>query len=104
MFNIHAKSHCIENVLATFYLRYIESVLATFYLRYGYADFATTEEAQSALELTDSELDGRKIRIDISTPRGSGTPRGSRGGRGEMMFLFAPFMLSDMRYQHLASW
>lgn len=52
--------------------------------RFGYADFATEEEAKSALDLTDSELDSRKIRIDISTPRDSGTPRGGRGGRGKI--------------------
>ena len=55
----------------------------TFCFRFGYADFATSEEATKALELTESDVDGRNVRIDLATPRGDfGSPRGGGGGRG----------------------
>jgi nucleolin len=50
---------------------------------FGYVEFETPEQAAKALELKDTEVDGRAINVDIShgksTP-GAGTPRG--GGAG----------------------
>ena len=60
--------------------------------RYGYVEFTSSKDAQNAMELNGSDLDGRELRVDIATPRrssgggntprggGRGTPRGSRGG------------------------
>ncbi|KAJ3383898.1 hypothetical protein HDU84_003301 [Entophlyctis sp. JEL0112] len=36
---------------------------------YGYVEFADAESAKKALEMAGSSLDGREIRIDLSTPR-----------------------------------
>jgi nucleolin len=50
---------------------------------FGYVEFETPEQAAKALELKDTEVDGRPINVDVShgksTP-GAGTPRG--GGAG----------------------
>jgi len=50
---------------------------------FGYVEFETPEQAAKALELKDTEVDGRAINVDVShgksTP-GAGTPRG--GGAG----------------------
>ncbi|KAJ2615028.1 nuclear localization sequence binding protein [Coemansia sp. RSA 1804] len=55
---------------------------------YGYVEFDSVEAAASAMEWNGSDLDGRNIRLDYSTPRqggsggGSGGRGGFRGGRG----------------------
>ena len=53
---------------------------------FGYVDFETPEQAQRALELKDTEVDGRAINVDFSNGKSSsnGTPRGGAGGdRGQ---------------------
>ncbi|KAJ1663898.1 nuclear localization sequence binding protein [Coemansia sp. RSA 1813] len=47
---------------------------------YGYVEFETVEEAASAMQWNNTDLDGRNIRLDYSTPRPSGGNGG--GGRG----------------------
>lgn len=48
---------------------------------YGYVEFSTPEAAKKALELTGQNVDGREIRVDVSTPR---PPRDNNaGGRAE---------------------
>jgi nucleolin len=48
---------------------------------YGYVEFSTPEAAKKALELTGQNVDGRDIRVDLSTPR---PPRDNNaGGRAE---------------------
>ncbi|KAJ1731390.1 nuclear localization sequence binding protein [Coemansia sp. Benny D160-2] len=53
---------------------------------YGYVEFDSVEAAASAMEWNGSDLDGRNIRLDYSTPRQGGNGGGSggsfRGGRG----------------------
>ena len=58
---------------------------------FGYVDCADKATLKKALEFDGSELDGRTIRLDESTPRtggntpnrgGRGTPRGRGGPRG----------------------
>jgi nucleolin len=52
---------------------------------FGYVDFETPEQAEKALELKDTEVDGRAINVDISHGKsapGAGTPRGGGGGAG----------------------
>ena len=53
---------------------------------FGFVTFADGEQAQGAVEqLSDSELDGRKIRVDLAIERdnrGGGGGGGGRGGRG----------------------
>ncbi|KAJ2519891.1 nuclear localization sequence binding protein [Coemansia sp. RSA 1939] len=48
---------------------------------YGYVEFDSVEAAASAMEWNGSDLDGRNIRLDYSTPRQGGNGGGS-GGRG----------------------
>ena len=36
---------------------------------YGYVEFNTAEQATKAIGFTGTDLDGREVRIDISTPR-----------------------------------
>lgn len=52
-------------------------------------EFSSGEQAKKAMEeMTDGDLAGRTLRIDMATPRtpggsdrgGRGTPRGGRGG------------------------
>ncbi len=66
------------------------TVILLFYFSFGYADFATAEEANAAKELNGIELDGRTLKLDISTPRRQETPRG-RGGRGGGNIAFQLF-------------
>jgi len=51
---------------------------------FGFVTFSSPEEARAAQEsLADSELDGRRIRVDTATERGGGGGGGGgRGGRG----------------------
>ena len=58
---------------------------------FAHVEFDTPEAAKSALELNGGDLDGRQLRLDLSTPsrRGGGFGggfgggnRGDRGGRG----------------------
>lgn len=52
---------------------------------FGFVEMATSEEAQRAIsELNGKDLDGRKITVNVSTPRtpGSGGGRGPGGPRG----------------------
>ncbi|KAJ2654917.1 nuclear localization sequence binding protein, partial [Coemansia sp. RSA 1200] len=51
---------------------------------YGYVEFDSVEAAASAMEWNGSDLDGRNIRLDYSTPRqgGNGGSGGRGGGRG----------------------
>lgn len=50
---------------------------------YGFVTFETEEAANKAVELTDSELDGRKLNVQIAVPRDENEPRRGRGrGRG----------------------
>ncbi len=47
---------------------------------FGYVDFETPEQAQKALELKDTEVDGRAINVDLAQAKTSTTdsPRGDR--------------------------
>ena len=47
---------------------------------FGYVDFETPEQAQKALELKDTEVDGRPINVDLAQAKTSNTdsPRGDR--------------------------
>ena len=48
---------------------------------FGFVEMATTEEAERALgALNNTNLDGRNIRVDKATPRGSGPRPGGFGG------------------------
>ncbi|OKL58202.1 hypothetical protein UA08_06769 [Talaromyces atroroseus] len=48
---------------------------------YGYVEFSSVDEARQALtDLQGTEIGGRSIRLDFSTPRAQGD--GGRGGRG----------------------
>jgi hypothetical protein len=48
---------------------------------FGFVEMATTEEAERALGgLNNTNLDGRTIRVDKATPRGSGPRPGGFGG------------------------
>ena len=48
---------------------------------FGFVEMATTEEAERALGgLNNTNLDGRTIRVDKATPRGSGPRPGGYGG------------------------
>jgi hypothetical protein len=48
---------------------------------FGFVEMATTEEAERALgALNNTNLDGRTIRVDKATPRGSGPRPGGYGG------------------------
>src|SRR5256885_5012837 len=48
---------------------------------FGFVEMATTEEAERALGgLNGANLDGRAIRVDKATPRGSGPRPGGFGG------------------------
>ncbi|KAJ2845874.1 nuclear localization sequence binding protein [Coemansia brasiliensis] len=49
---------------------------------FGYIEFDSLEASASALEWNGSDLDGRNIRLDYSTPRANAGERGERGGRG----------------------
>src|SRR5712691_9703910 len=49
---------------------------------FGFVEMATTEEAERALSgLNGANLDGRAIRVDKATPRGSGPRPGGFSGR-----------------------
>ena len=48
---------------------------------FAHVEFETAEAAQKALSLHEQELDGRQLRVDLSSARGSGGGAG-RGGRG----------------------
>ena len=50
---------------------------------FAHVDFDSEEGVQKALELNGKELDGRALKIDVSTPKqGGGNRGGNRGGRG----------------------
>ncbi|KAJ5930586.1 hypothetical protein N7466_006079 [Penicillium verhagenii] len=50
---------------------------------FGYVQFGSVEEAQNAhTQLAGTEIDGRPLRLDFSTPRPAGGDRGGFGGRG----------------------
>ena len=50
---------------------------------FAHVDFDSEEGVQKALELNGKELDGRPLKIDVSTPKqGGGNRGGNRGGRG----------------------
>ncbi|KAJ2859534.1 nuclear localization sequence binding protein, partial [Coemansia erecta] len=51
---------------------------------YGYIEFDTVEAAANAMQWNGTDLDGRNIRLDYSTPRtnGGGGRGGGRGGFG----------------------
>lgn len=46
---------------------------------FGHVDFDTPENAQKALSLAGTPVDGREIRCDLSQPK-TGGPGGNRGG------------------------
>ena len=49
---------------------------------FGYVDFETPEQAQAALKLKDTEVDGRAINIDIASSKPTGeTPKSDRAQR-----------------------
>lgn len=50
---------------------------------FGYVDFETPEQARKALELKDTEVDGRAINVDVSHGKSAptGGPRGAGGDR-----------------------
>jgi len=45
-----------------------------------HVDFDSEEAVQKAMALTNTELDGRALRVDASTPKGQGGSRGGFGG------------------------
>ncbi|KAJ2811837.1 nuclear localization sequence binding protein, partial [Coemansia sp. 'formosensis'] len=47
---------------------------------FGYIEFDTVEAATEALKYNNTDLDGRNIRLDYSTPRTGGGESGGRGG------------------------
>ncbi|KAJ5652358.1 hypothetical protein N7507_009784 [Penicillium longicatenatum] len=48
---------------------------------FGYVQYSSVEEAQAAhSQLAGTEIDGRPLRLDFSTPRPAGGDRGGRGG------------------------
>ncbi|KAJ5772201.1 hypothetical protein N7520_002730 [Penicillium odoratum] len=50
---------------------------------FGYVQYSSVEEAQNAhTQLAGTEIDGRTLRLDFSTPRPAGGDRGGFGGRG----------------------
>jgi nucleolin len=51
---------------------------------FGHIDFENAECLQKAMEMNGSELDGRQLKVDVSTPKsgGSGGRGGFGGGRG----------------------
>jgi RNA recognition motif-containing protein len=50
---------------------------------FGFVEMATAEEAQRAIaELNGKDLDGRKITVNMSTPRAPGSGGGGRGPGG----------------------
>ncbi|KAJ5798063.1 uncharacterized protein N7503_007359 [Penicillium pulvis] len=50
---------------------------------FGYVQYSSVEEAQAAhSQLAGTEIDGRPLRLDFSTPRPAGGDRGGFGGRG----------------------
>ena len=50
---------------------------------FGFVEMATAEEAQRAIaELNGKDLDGRKITVNVSTPRTGGSGGGGRGPAG----------------------
>ncbi len=51
--------------------------------RFGYAEFATTKEANKALKVLNGlELNGREIRVDNASTKGGGGGGGGGGGWG----------------------
>ncbi|KAJ3379506.1 hypothetical protein HDU84_006609 [Entophlyctis sp. JEL0112] len=54
---------------------------------YGYVEFADAESAKKALELAGSQLDGREIRIDLSTPRPDRKAESSKSGDSDTLFV-----------------
>src|SRR5260370_391085 len=50
---------------------------------FGFVEMATAEEAQRAIsELNGKDLDGRKLTVNLSTPKAPGSGGGPRGGGG----------------------
>ncbi|KIY66215.1 RNA-binding domain-containing protein [Cylindrobasidium torrendii FP15055 ss-10] len=50
---------------------------------FGFVTFGTTEEAQASITaLNEQELDGRRIKVNLANPRGSGGGGGGYGGGG----------------------
>jgi RNA recognition motif-containing protein len=48
---------------------------------FGFVEMATAEEAQRAIsELNGKDLDGRKLTVNLSTPKAPGSGGGPRGG------------------------
>jgi len=47
---------------------------------FAHVEFASVEEAEKAMELNGQELDGRALRLDLSSNKPSGGGRGGRGG------------------------
>ncbi|KAI8917427.1 hypothetical protein BC831DRAFT_484968 [Entophlyctis helioformis] len=50
---------------------------------FGYVSFTTAEAATAAVAMTGTELDGRQLRVDISTPRAPRDDARGPGGRAE---------------------
>jgi len=50
---------------------------------FGFVTYSTDEEATAAVDaMNDQEFDGRRIRVDKASDRGSGGGRGGGGGYG----------------------
>jgi nucleolin len=49
---------------------------------FGYVDFETPEQAQKALELKDTEVDGRAINVDLAQSKND-TPKSTPGDRAQ---------------------
>jgi RNA recognition motif-containing protein len=48
---------------------------------FGFVEMATSEEADQAVtQLNGRELDGRRLRVEISKPKATGSGRGGFGG------------------------
>ncbi|MDP8256671.1 MAG: RNA-binding protein [Candidatus Alcyoniella australis] len=49
---------------------------------FGFVTFSNEEEAKSALKLDGTEMDGRRIKVDMARERSGGGDRGDFGGGG----------------------
>jgi len=49
---------------------------------FGFVTYSTEQEAQAAIGLSDQELDGRRIKVNLANPRGGGGGGGGYQGGG----------------------
>ncbi|KAJ3387901.1 hypothetical protein HDU80_011815, partial [Chytriomyces hyalinus] len=54
---------------------------------FGYVEFADSKSAKNALKMADTEVDGRPIRVDLSTPRPAKKPEASSSAPSDTLFV-----------------